>query len=140
MRPLNISPRIKPAIYELEPNAAQLCMSGRKARDFKEAKGFLDTNTFATDSPYPDALKADMYRLLQYDKIFAAQQTDTDKAQRNEHAHTHGGLSRHKRAFYRNFLYRSGRFMNRFILHFGHPKVPAAFLHKLPPVRVRELR
>ena len=128
MRPLNISPRIKPAIYELEPNAAQLCMSGRKARDFKEAKGFSGTDTFATDSPYPDALKADMHRLLQYDKIFAPQQADTDKAQRNEHAHTYGGLSRHKRAFY------------RFILHFGHPKVPAAFLHKLPPVRVRELR
>lgn len=128
MRPLNISPRIKPAIYGLEPNAAQLCMSGRKARDFKETKGFSDTDTFATDSSYPDALKADMYRLLQYDKIFAAQQTDTDKAQRNEHTHNHGGIPRHTSAFY------------RFILHFRHPKVPAAFLHKLPPVRVRELR
>ena len=48
-------------------------MSGRKARDFKEAKGFVDTDTFATDSPYPDALKADMHRLLQHDKIFAPQ-------------------------------------------------------------------
>ena len=74
MRPLNISPRIKPAIYELEPNAAQRCINGRKVVcDFKEAKGFLDTDTFATDSPYPDAFKANMHRLLQHDKVFAPQ-------------------------------------------------------------------